>query len=335
MITEQDLIRLPHTQDLTQAGVEIACQYLVFSNSSGTDRGISTLRRIVVDVAAELAFRRCLGERQVPYTVSKNPILDWPNHFLVSLGRRFCKIQTRLISQRGKIEHIRHDPSFLLGEAALVSKDQMDQAGLGEEDLYIFSATTGLITQTSSDLTRAISAGQSACLMHTMHSLWASPLAGRAIHPLTFTLMSNEPAELQIGGRGENGDLLTETICLKDAQPVQSQKEYFSLAYIRLHQSTPRTLTIHSPVMERPYQIGDYAWSNLWVYGMEIYLLGYMTRGGFHRSALFLPASHRALRGYNTRQVHLMMQAEELYSLSNLFEGAIQWAREYGHRLLK
>jgi hypothetical protein len=68
--------------------------------------------------------------------------------------------------------------------------------------------------------------------------------------------------------------------------------------------------------------IGPLDWGNIWVYGMQVWLAGYVTREEFSRRASFIPAGSHAFPYQQTQVKNLALPVSELRPLSELFERA-------------
>jgi len=73
MITSSDFLRLPFTPDLTEGGIAYAIRSLPYTYDRMGGSPFDRLRRIVAGVAVELAFRRHLSQRDIPYDVKGAP----------------------------------------------------------------------------------------------------------------------------------------------------------------------------------------------------------------------------------------------------------------------
>ena len=61
-------------------------------------------------------------------------------------------------------------------------------------------------------------------------------------------------------------------------------------------------------------------WGNIWVYGMDVLLAGYMTREEFSRRANFIQAGARVFQYDQTHVKNLAVPMSDLRPLSELFE---------------
>ena len=66
-------------------------------------------------------------------------------------------------------------------------------------------------------------------------------------------------------------------------------------------------------------------WSNIWVYGMDIYLTGWISRGEFRRRASLIHEGSRVFQYVQTRTKNLAVPIGDLRSLPELFERVRKW----------
>src|SRR5688572_21873355 len=124
MITASDFAHLSYTSDLTEGGIAYTLRSLPHTLDLLDSSPYERLRRMVARVAVELAFRRYLGEQDVPFDVKSAAPFTAPDRYDVSLGGHRCDMRSLLISHRGKISEIRRDPGVLLNAPALVPAEQ-------------------------------------------------------------------------------------------------------------------------------------------------------------------------------------------------------------------
>ncbi|HEX2696610.1 MAG TPA: hypothetical protein VHM28_02810, partial [Anaerolineales bacterium] len=172
MLNSSDIIRLPYTPDLTEAGITYACRSLPHTYDRMGGSPFDRLRRIVAGVAVELAFRRHLTQEKIPFDVKgATPFTD-PDRYDVSLGGHRCDIKSFLITYRDQITSLRTDPGLMLKAPALVPLEQYSADGHSPNDLYLFAFLTGLIAASPEDVQKASEARQPTYLIHTMPKTW-------------------------------------------------------------------------------------------------------------------------------------------------------------------
>jgi hypothetical protein len=85
---------------------------------------------------------------------------------------------------------------------------------------------------------------------------------------------------------------------------------------------------VHSPLRGGPYLISPHEWGNIWVYGMEILLTGWLTREQFRRKAGVLNAGLPTFQYARTRTKNLQVPMAELNPLGELLEKVRLWEAE-------
>ena len=85
------------------------------------------------------------------------------------------------------------------------------------------------------------------------------------------------------------------------------------------------TIGVHSPNLDKTYLVDSMGWGNIWVYGMDIILGGYITRGEFRQKAHHLPAGSHTFQYPRTRTENLALPFHQLHPLIELFSKAQKW----------
>lgn len=332
MIGASDIIRLNYTSDLTEAGITYACRSLPHTYNRMGGSPTNRLHRIVAGVAVELAFRRYLTSRNIPFDVrGATPFTD-PDHYDVSLGGHRCDIKSFLISHRTQIAALRVDPGLTLKAPALVPLDQYSAEGHAEGDLYLFAFLTGLLAASPRDMWNAARAGQPTYLIHTMPRSWNRPRAWIPLGPLALKSESDEPTSVEIGGQNAERDFITRAIELPPRQRIEVVDAGFhSLAYLHAKSRPASRLGLHSPTHKETYIIKPTSWGNIWVYGMDIYLAGWISYGEFRRRAKLIPENSRVFQYNRTRTRNLAVSVADLKPLPELLEHVRRWENT-GHR---
>jgi hypothetical protein len=325
MITPSDFLHLPYTPDLTEGGIAYAIRSLPYTYDRMGGSHFDRLRRIVAGVAVELAFRRQLSERDIPYDVKgATPFTD-PDRYDVSLGGHRCDIKSYLISRRDQISSLRTQPELLLKAPALVPSDQHAADGHRDDDLYLFAFLTGLIAASQADLGKALEAGQPAYLVHAMDRAWSKPVNWQPINPLTLKSESDQTLTVEIGGQAQGREFLTRTLELPPRTRVKVEDTFFAVASIHVDNLPQARVGIHSPYMGETYLIDPFAWGNIWVYGMDIFLTGYLPYEEFGRKCSQIQPGSRVFQYNKTRTKNLAVPVADLKPLVRLFEQVKAW----------
>ncbi len=324
MITAADFICIPYTPDLTEGGISYACRSLPHTYDRMGGSPFDRLRRIVVGISVELAFRRYLTQQNTPFDVrGATPFTD-PDRYDVSLGGHRCDIKSFLISHREQIASLHADPAQLLKAPGLVPLDQYSADVRSAGDLYLFAFLTGLIAASPADVHKAINAGRPIYLVHTMPPAWIRP---HVWMPLGLVLKSDvdEPLELEMGGQDAGREFVIHGVQLPPHTRLQINVDFHSLAYVHVKSRPEARLGIHSTSRRETYVIQSVEWSNIWVYGMRIYLTGWITREEFRQRASLLQEGSRVFQYDHTRIRNLAVPVSDLRPLSDLLSRVRTW----------
>ena len=328
MLTAADLIHLPYTPDLSEGGIAYACRWLTCSYERISGSAIDHLRRMVGEVAVELAFRRHLSEQSIPFNVLGVTPFTHPDRYEIRLGGHRCNIKSFLITRRSQITRIRRDPGSLLQAPALVPVDEFAAGRHQSEDLYLFAFLLGLITTAHEDMQKAVFASQPVFLTHLLPATWARPESWMPIQNLSLKSECDRPVTVEIGGQNGERNLLSITLELLPRQRVLVEKGFHSLTYIHAHSQPEARIGIHSPRHGEPYLIPTRAWDNLWVYGMDIWLTGWLTHEGYRRKAKVMKRELSTFHDQDTGRKKLLVPARELNPLGRLLEKVRRWEAE-------
>jgi hypothetical protein len=284
------------------------------------------LRRIVAGVVVELAFRRCLAEQDIPFDIlGATPFTD-PDHYDVSLGGRRCDIKSFLITHREQIREMKRSPGIVLNAPALVPSDQNAAEGHSNNDIYLFAFLSGLVAVSPADVETIIQSSQPHHLIHVMPEAWNRPMKWNPLGRLVLKSESDEMLTVEIGGQDAGRAMRSLLVQLAPRTRVQIDEELFSLSYVHCKTPVPARLGLHSPQLEETHIVHPSDWGNIWVYGLDILLAGFLTRGEFNRRASFLREGARVFQYDRTRTKNLAVSVCDLKPLAELFECVRAWS---------
>jgi hypothetical protein len=328
MLTASDLLHVPYTSDLSDGGIAYACRSLACTYDRIGGLPVDRLRRIVGEVAVELAFRRYLGEQTVPFAVLGAAPFTQPDRYDVSLGGHRCNVKSFLITRRNQITQLRRDPGVLLQAPVLVPMDQFAAESHKLDDLYLFAFLLGVVAATQEDVEKALAAGQPFHLIHPLPDEWAHPANWLLLEKLALKSECERLITVEIGGQDAGRNFITASMELPPRQRVVVEQTFHSLAYVHAERKPEARIGIHSLVHGEPYLIPAYAWGNLWVYGMDILFTGWLTHEDFRRNARVLNPGAHTFQFDRTRVKNLIVPIHELKPLSPLLEKVRNWEAE-------
>lgn len=326
MLTSEDFVHLPYTVDLTQAGIAYACRSLPKLHRYRSQSRFTNLRRVVASVAVELAFRRHLNQQGIPYeTRSLTPFTD-PDRFDITIGGRRLDLETALFSHRAAIRRLRRSPESLLRARATVAVDEIDSDHLGMHDIYVFIYLSALTTPTRREIEKAISANQPIYLLHSMPEKWARPDSWHSLAPIVLKANTGQNVLVEVGGQDVNGEFQVENINLAPRVRSTIEGDFYSLTHMHCPNLPDGAIGVYSPLQGETHLVEPGAWGNVWVYGLDIILAGYLTRREFREKAQRLPAGRQVYPTQRSITETLAVDVEDLHPIEELFEQARRWA---------
>lgn len=309
MLSPTDLLRLPYTPDLTEGGIAYALLSLPYKTPS-----YDGLRRTVSQGIVELAFRRYLSQQNIPLEITTATPFTEPERFDVSLGGHRCDLKSQLISSRRKISELRHDPVSLLKTSALISSEPPIGDGFLDHDLLLFSFLLGLTAVSSSDLKKSVAANQPNHLIHLMPKKWSNPQHWNPLGRLTLKSESSAELQIEISGQDQTHRKLSRLVTLPPKTRTTLDEPFYSITSLHAKSIPSARVGIHSPNIKEAYLIPPLEWKNIWVYGMDVILAGYLTRAELRQ---------------RTRSVKsLSLPIAELHPLPELFVRVKEWEAE-------
>ncbi len=306
MLSPTDLLRLPYTPDLTEGGIAYALLSLPYKNLS-----YDGLRQTVAQAIVELAFRRYLSQQDIPFEVTAATPFTDPARFDVSLGGHRCDVKSQFISNRRKISELRRDPVSLLKTSTLISSEPAVGDGFLDHDLLLFSFLLGLTAISLSDLKKAVGANQPNYLIHIMPEKWRNPQHWNPLGGLTLKSESSSELLVEISGQDLARGKLTRQVTLPPKTRITLDEPFYSITSLRAKSIPSARVGIHSSTIKETYVIPLLEWKNIWVYGMDIILTGYLTRKEFRQ------------RAKTTKNLSLSIAG--LHPLPDLFERVRKW----------
>lgn len=330
MLSASDFIHLPYTRDLTEGGIAYTMRSLPYLYKRLGDSPYHKIRKVVADVSVELAFRRYLGEHEIPFDVQGPTPFTEPDRYDVSLGGRRCNVKSFLITHRDQIAEMKHNPQVVLNAPALVPSDQNAAEGNLNTDIYLFAFLSGLVAASQHDVQKVIDANQPHHFIHVMPEAWARPQKWTPLGPLAVKSDSEQMQVLEISGQDAGREMRSTEVELPPRTRVQIDGGFFSVTH--LHSKThPKTrLGVHSSRRDDTCIIDPHDWGNIWVYGMDILLAGYLTREEFSQRASFLREGMPVFQYEKTRTKNLAVSVYDLKPLSELFERVKEWTKNKG-----
>lgn len=248
-----------------------------------------------------------------------------PYRYDVSLGGHRCDIKSFLITRRPQISDIRRDPSVLLSAPALIPSDQFAAQTHTGQDLYLFGFLSTLTAASQEDVRKAFGAEKPVYLMHAFPREWSQPNQWAPLGRLALKSEGEQPLEVEVGGLNGEREFIIEQATLHPHKRVELGGSFYSLAYVHAKGIPSARIGVHSPVRKETYLIQPSEWGNIWLYGMDIWLTGYISHEEFRHKAKHVPEGTRVFQYNVTRTKNLGVQVTDLHPLGDLFEKVKAW----------
>jgi hypothetical protein len=322
-LSTHPLLRLPYEASLTVAGIEYAKKSLHYTYNRMRLAPAARLRKIVAGVAVELAFRRWLQAQAVPFDLLGATHFTEKDKYDLRLGGRRCDVKSFLISDRSQISALRRDPAWLEAAEALVPEDQFQSDRMGEADIYLFGFLAGLETRSATDLEKALAAEQPVYLIHTLSQpQWRGTQTGpdswRSLGRLLFKADAAGALELEAGGQAADHSSWVERLRLAPRTRTATSAEFYSLLYLHLPRLPGGPVGVRSPALRETVVIQPGDWENIWVYGIEVFLAGWLPKAEFRALSRRLPRGSAVLQYPRTQTANRAVPVTALRPVEEL-----------------
>jgi hypothetical protein len=337
MITSADLLHISYTPDLTEGGIAYACRSMASTALCPGGSQIERLRINVADGASELAFRRYLSGQGIPFRFLGAMPFTYPELYAVSLGGHRIELKDYLITSRKQISQFRRDPSLLLQAPALLPMDEFAAEWHKPDDLNLFTFLLGIYAVTRQDEERALAAGQPIYLVHHLPAKWVHPVTWSPLRDLVLKSDCEFSVSVELGGQNAGREFETIKMELPPKKRIIVEHQFYSLAYLHAACRPAGRIGLHSPAIGTPYIVTPDDWGNIWVYGMDFFMVGWLSHEDYRRKAKVLNAGMHTLQYEHTEVKNLLVPMVELNPIKPLFERVQAWedvrVSSKGHRI--
>lgn len=328
MLTKTDLIRLEYTPDLTEAGILSTCKWLARSSWSPGQKSNNFLRRRIGQVIVELALRRLLTKRQVPFqSLQLEPFSD-PQQYKLSLGGYRLHLNNYLLGNRTQIRSVRQDPVVLLQAPALTPLDKFAGEGQTGKDIYLFAFLLALVVSTQADQLKLEATDSPNYYLALFPKPWSHPDSWVPLNPITLKSEAQHAVTVELGGLNKDRNFIQAQVQLQPSTRTTVTDEFYSLAYIHILDHPKARLAVLSQRFQPGSQmhiIQPAEWGNIWVYGLEIWLTGWLSLDEYRSRSDVLPAGQNTFQYSRTRYKNLSVPMTELKPTEDLFEQTRAW----------
>jgi hypothetical protein len=325
MISATDFVHLPYTPDLTRAGIAYTCRRLTHPIDSSPITDFNSLRQLVAQTGVELALKRYLIERKVPFDVLETSPFSDPERVDICLGGRLCLLNNAIITRKDQVRLFNKNPAHLLSSPVLIPPGLFSADLYSPNDLFIVSFVPARPSPHRSDLTKMRISGQDAYLIHALPAIWSNPTALPALGRLAVKSNLSEPIMIELGGLGENREFQIESIELLPGNRSESQHSFSSLGYIHASHLPEGQIGIYNPTHDRSHLLQSTGWGNIWVDGLEIILAGYLESGKILR---LLKPTRYSVPEFKYSATRRTLNVSSLRSMDSLFNSVRTWSQK-------
>ena len=327
MISPDNFIYLPYTDDLTRAGIAYACKRIPFLNSLEENDPIKKVRQFVADTSVELALQRYLNNENIPHNHLPTKHFSDPEHLTLIIGGRRCVICNTNISNKKMITQIRKNYKILLRHPAKVSENQIRHQQLNQDDIFIFTILECLITTSREACLQALKAKQPIYQIVLLPSPWSRATTWSSLGNLFCQYQYEEDLRLEIGGTDAKRRYLTEIVDIKSGEKAQCRKDFYNIHYLVTTSIPDGEIYLTSSALKRTITTLPHDWTNIWLYGLKILLVGYITFGKFIDQAKIRRYGRSNINSQPTLERYFSRPISHLSPLKNLFQQAKAWNR--------
>jgi len=113
---------------------------------------------------------------------------------------------------------------------------------------------------------------------------------------------------------------MTRSLELPPHTRLELDGDFYSVAFVNVENKPDARLGIHSPSRKETYLIEPGEWSNIWIYGMDIYLTGWISRAEFRKRATLIQEGSRVFQYDRTHEKNLAVSIADLKPIYELIE---------------
>lgn len=315
-----DLVSLAYSGQYSLAGVQQACESLLHGQAPADDVDPAQLRSAVAAVAFEMALRRWLDDAQVSYQLPAHALATAGVQRQLALGGRKCELRPSILTHAGGMQSVQADAGWLLGTSAMVAPAELAAQRLAEEDIFIFGCVTGSVLPSLRETQRAAAQAQPLSLVHMPPRPWQGLGSWRSLGQLVLKSAAKQPLQVELGGLDRAHQALRSTLLLQPMQRTLVPEDFYCLRYVCVAALPDGVLGVHSPALRQTPVITPRQWHNIWFYGLQVYLCGWLNKRDFRSRSVRLAAGTRVRQYVRTEEVVHAIEIARLRPLARLLE---------------
>jgi hypothetical protein len=130
---------------------------------------------------------------------------------------------------------------------------------------------------------------------------------------------------VEVSGQDQGRGFMTRLVNLPAGTRVTVKDQFYSISAVHIKNMPSARLGIHSPAYKEAHVISPLEWGNIWVYGMDIYLAGFISRRDFRKRAKMVAPNSRVFQYSHTKTKNLAVPVSRLDPLQDLFTRVHEW----------
>ena len=286
---------------------------------------LDILRHEAARAAAELAFRRFLEAEGVSYKVTVETLQADSGWGTSLLGGRRCELEVILAETRVGGNSIRKDAGVIKHSQVSAKRHTQMAAGQEGSDLLVFALAYVGMKRSREESVRAIDAGKPVQMAALLPDKWMHPTDWGPIGEIKLGNDSEAAILLEMVGCDKGRQVLVEEMNLAGKGLALLEGEFFSLGSLYSREAAEKPISIQLGKKSRTFSIGSHQWGNVWVYGREVVVLGYLPRNEYQRRAKVRLGARR-LNGSDISSRGVRVR--ELRPIDDLLARSRKWARK-------
>ncbi|HRJ75845.1 MAG TPA: hypothetical protein PLX90_07600, partial [Anaerolineales bacterium] len=152
-----------------------------------------------------------------------------------------------------------------------------------------------------------------------MPEAWRKPANWNPLGTLTLKSESEEELMVEVNGQDENRRMKRKMISLAPKMKVTCGESFYSITSLHIRRVADARLGIKCEAIKESHIISPFDWSNIWVYGMQIFLCGFISYEEFGHQAKTLLPNSKTFQYETTRVKNLFVPVSNLKPIEKLF----------------
>jgi hypothetical protein len=215
-----------------------------------------------------------------------------------------------------------------LQASAITPLDQFVREAETSQDIHLFAFLLALAARSQLDQKKLEATKKPHYYLVALPKNWSQPAIWAPMNPIALKSEADHPLTVELGGLNADRNFFHSKVQLQPRTRTIVKDEFHSLAFIHIQDHPDARLGVHSPRFQQHSQmhiINPADWGNIWIYGMEIWLTGWLSLDEYQQRSVVLPAGQSSFQYSRTRHKNLCVPMDELLPLEKLFEQTRTW----------